>query len=488
MQQDQHLPRVDIVLGAQLGDEGKGRLIDILAADYDIVARCNSGGNAGHKVVVGVHTYAFHMVPSGIINPNIIGVIGNGCVINLEDLRCEIETIQSVDPSNLATQNIASRLLISNRAHIVLPIHKIVDGARETVKSAVGTSIGTTKQGMGPVYATKALRVGLRMCDLFLTRKELLPKVKLLLDELASLSHSSTTSQSINILPTPEEITTTLLEHATYYKPMICDTVSYLNQALTQPDRLSSRQSDKQFTRQYNRPIKILVEGAQAALLDVDFGVYPYCTATTCTIGSICTGLGIPPHYITGINYVIKTYTTRVGNGPFPTELHTDTPESPGSQLQSIGHEYGTTTGRTRRCGWLDLPMIKWALMVNGTPSGAARICMTKLDVLDTFPEIKIATKYYLPSSTTSEPADYSFDILEEQSSFPASLEDLSHATVVYETFPGWLQPTTHIRKYEDLPTAAKKYISRIEELLSVPIYWIGVGASRDAMISKPSN
>ena len=201
---------VDIVLGAQLGDEGKGRLIDILASGYDIVSRCNSGGNAGHKVVVGEHTYAFHMVPSGILNPNVIAVIGNGCVINLDDLREEIETIQAVNPDCDATRNITRRLMISNRAHIVLTMHKIVDGARENAKSAVGTSIGTTKQGMGPVYATKALRVGLRMCDLCLTRQELLPKVKLLLDELNCLSHSSTLNQSA------EEITTTLLEHYKY--------------------------------------------------------------------------------------------------------------------------------------------------------------------------------------------------------------------------------------------------------------------------------
>ena len=472
-------PQVDIVLGAQLGDEGKGRLIDILAADYDIVARCNSGGNAGHKVVVGENTYAFHMVPSGILNPNTIAVIGNGCVINLEDLRQEIETIQAVDPTNIATQNIASRLLISNRAHIVLPIHKLADGARETAKSVVGTSIGTTKQGMGPVYATKALRVGLRMCDLFLTRRELLPKVQLLLDELASLSQSSTTNPS-----DPENITNTLLEHASYYKPMICDTVSYLNQALANSIKQTNNQTNNQ-TSKTNKPIKILVEGAQAALLDVDFGVYPYCTATTCTIGAICSGLGIPPHYITGINYVIKTYTTRVGNGPFPTELSNDSPNALGARLQQLGHEYGTTTGRTRRCGWLDIPMIKWALMVNGTPHNAARICMTKLDVLDTFPEIKIATKYFLPSADDN----YDMDILEEQTSgFPASLEVLANATVVYETLPGWMEPTTHIREYNLLPTAAKKYISRIEELLDIPIQWIGVGASRDAMITKTND
>lgn len=471
------LPKIDIVLGAQLGDEGKGRLIDILAAEYDIVARCNSGGNAGHKVVVEEHTYAFHMVPSGILNPNTIAIIGNGCVINLEDLQQEIKTIKSINPINKATQNIEKRLLISNRAHIVLSIHKIVDGARENVKSVVGTSIGTTKQGMGPVYATKALRVGLRMCDLFLTRQELLPKVKLLLDELTSLSQSSIQLQNNNIFPTPDEITSRLLEHATYFKPMICDTIFYLNNILSNFNIKSNMQNYK--------PVKILIEGAQAALLDIDFGLYPYCTATTCTVGAVSSGLGIPPHYITGINYVIKTYTTRVGNGPFPTELPCNTPDSIGFKIQQLGCEYGTTTGRTRRCGWLDIPMIKWALMVNGTPLNAARICLTKLDVLDTFPEIKIATKYFLPSNTTSEIVDYSFDLLEEHHGFPASLEDLARATVVYETFTGWLQPTTHIRNYEDLPTAAKIYISRIEELLGIPIFWIGVGASRDAMIIK---
>ena len=223
-------------------------------------------------------------------------------------------------------------------------------------------------------------------------------------------------------------------------------------------------------SRLFNNSIRLLANGL-------------YCTATTCTIGAIATGLGIPPYYITGINYVIKTYTTRVGNGPFPTELPTDTPTALGSMLQTLGHEYGTTTGRRRRCGWLDIPMIKWALMVNGTPANATRICMTKLDVLDTFPEIKIATKYFLPTPTTTEPADYSMDFLAEHHGFPASLEDLAHATVVYETFPGWQQSTTHIREYEKLPQAAKNYISRIQELLGVPIHWIGVGPERDAMI-----
>lgn len=482
--------RVDIVLGGQLGDEGKGRLIDILASNYDIVARCNSGGNAGHKVVVDGYTYAFHMVPSGILNPNTTAIIGNGCVINLEDLRTEIATIQSINPINPATATLLNRLMISDRAHIVLPLHKEADAARENMKAAITSnntqitknlSIGTTRQGMGPVYATKALRVGLRMCDLLLPTQDLLPKVKLLLDELSLSTQSRTDNHpQLDTQTHPidyEQVMATLLDHAAFYRHLICDTISYLNTAIANGH-------------------KILVEGAQAAMLDVDFGVYPYCTATTCTIGAISTGLGIPPHQITGINYVIKTYTTRVGNGPFPTELF----DSNGTDLQEIGHEYGTTTGRRRRCGWLDIPMVKWALLVNGAPPNATRICMTKLDVLDTFSEIKIATKYLLPNPPTSDVDtttnnnantntntntnnNDTTDSYEEITAFPASLETLAKVKPVYETLPGWQVSTKNIRKFEDLPQAAKNYITRIEELLGAPIFWIGVGADRADMV-----
>jgi adenylosuccinate synthase len=451
--------QVDIVLGAQLGDEGKGRLIDFLAAgnEYNIVARCNSGGNAGHKVVVDGFTYAFHMVPSGILNPNVKAVIGNGCVVNLEDLKTEIEAIQSVNPKNPATRNITTRLYISNRAHIVLPQHKTADGIREQLKTGKANgspvsnnqSIGTTRQGMGPVYATKALRVGLRMCDLLLPEIQLSKKVQLLLDELSLLPDIDNSFQVV------KNIITKLKEYARYYEPMILDTVFYLNGEIQKGKR-------------------ILVEGAQATLLDNDFGVYPYCIATTCTIGAISTGLGIPPHHIGMVNYVMKTYTTRVGNGPFPTEQV----NSVGEQLQTLGHEYGTTTGRRRRCGWLDIPMIKWSLMVNGTAN--ARICLTKLDVLDTFPKIKIATKYFVPSA---DDGNYDMDILEELKTFPASLENLAQVHVVYETLDGWMTPTTGIRKWKDLPPQAQTYIKRIESLLGVSVYWIGIGADRDAII-----
>ena len=475
--------KVDVVLGSQLGDEGKGRLIDILASKYDIVARCNSGGNAGHKVVVGDKSYAFHLIPSGILNPNCIGIIGNGCVINLQDLRKEIETIRETDMdtntetdnNNDAVLNITKRLLISDRAHIVLNAHKEADAARELQKSQSSNPksvIGTTKQGMGPVYSTKAIRVGIRMCDLLLDRTILEEKVKGLVSEL-----EKTLGYDININDLMKDIE----EQIEFYRPMICDTITYLNMAI-------------------NNGKRVLVEIAQSCLLDVDFGVYPYCTATNCSVGAICSGLGIPAHTIGKINYVLKTYCTRVGNGPFPTELLNSgvgagagagagagvgagagagvgagagagagagEVESICEKLQTIGHEYGTTTSRKRRCGWLDIPMVKWATMINGDTNST--LSLIKLDVLDTFKEIKIGVSYKINGK--------------EICGFPSSLENLADVDVEYEVFDGWMMPTTDIRDFKSLPTNAKIYLKRIEELLGIPIKYIGVGAERDAMI-----
>ena len=480
---------VDVVLGAQLGDEGKGRLIDILSNNYNIVARCNSGGNAGHKVIVENFTYAFHLVPSGILNSNIIGIIGNGCVINLSDLKNEIETIENTNIKDKL--NIKKRLFISDRAHIVLDLHKEADAKREYIKSnnPNTSAIGTTKQGIGPVYATKALRVGLRMCDLFLDYNILKEKVSNLIDEinlcldvdeyLTSCAYSNT-NNIINMqdhykfkLHKKEQQMqyqmAQLQQYIEYFRPMVIDTIIFINKAIKNGKH-------------------ILVEGAQACLLDVDFGVYPFCTATNCTAGSICIGLGIPPSLVGTINYVMKTYCTRVGNGPFPTEQL----NSIGETMQTIGHEYGTTTGRKRRCGWLDIPMIKWAITINGSYN--AQICITKLDVLDTFDEIKIATKYLINNSqninnntNTNTNTDNNNDITELEG-FPASLELLACVNVEYETFKGWNTPTTHIRNYDDLPYNAKHYLSRIQELLEIPIKWIGVGAERNAMVICNSN
>ena len=429
---------VDVVLGSQLGDEGKGRLIDILASKYDIVARCNSGGNAGHKVVVGNKSYAFHLIPSGILNPNCIGIIGNGCVINLQDLHTEIETIQTT--LNTSDDNIMKRLLISDRAHIVINAHKEADAARELQKSNSSNPkavIGTTKQGMGPVYSTKALRVGLRMCDIFLDKDILREKVSGLVNEL-----EDGLGYKIDI----EQLMQDIEKEIPFYRPLVVDTITYLNMAIK------------------NR-CSVLVEIAQACLLDIDFGVYPYCTATNCSVGSVCTGLGIPANCIGQINYVLKTYCTRVGNGPFPTELNCHL----GDKLQVIGKEYGTTTSRKRRCGWLDIPMVKWATMINGSEPNSATLCLIKLDVLDTFEKIKIAVEYKIDGVVIN--------------GFPSSLENLAKVEVVYETFDGWMTPTTGIRDYNELPENAKKYLKRIEHLLGIPIKYIGVGAEREAMI-----
>ncbi len=429
---------VDVVLGSQLGDEGKGRLIDILASNYDIVARCNSGGNAGHKVVVGDKSYAFHLIPSGILNSNCIGIIGNGCVINLQDLHKEIDTIQNTINESEHDNDIKKRLLISDRAHIVINAHKEADASRELQKSKSSNPksvIGTTKQGMGPVYSTKALRVGLRMCDIFLEKDILREKVKGLCEELESC---------LGYELYVDQVMAEIEDEIEFYRPMVIDTITYLNMSIKNGS-------------------KVLVEIAQACLLDIDFGVYPYCTATNCSVGAVCSGLGIPASCIGKINYVLKTYCTRVGNGPFPTELH----DAYGENLQVIGREFGTTTSRKRRCGWLDIPMVKWATMINGSEN--ATLCLIKLDVLDAFKEIKLAVEYKLDGVVLN--------------GFPSSLETLGKVDVIYEHFDGWMTPTIGIRHFDDLPDNAKKYLKRIEELLGIPIKFIGVGAERSAMI-----
>jgi adenylosuccinate synthase len=440
------ISKADIVLGGQLGDEGKGRLIDIFASSgkYDLVARCNSGGNAGHCVYVDGYKYAFHQIPSGILNENVIGIIGNGTVINIDDLVKEILTIQETNPANTAAQSITSRIFISDRAHIVFDFHKFVDGYKELIKTATNTSIGTTKQGMGPVYSTKALRIGIRMCDLVAkqtetNKKNLQYKINQLIMEFEHLNDFTDNYDM-------QQIYDSLMSRRDFLLPMVIDTVTYVNNAMKNGKR-------------------ILVEGAQACLLDIDFGVYPYCTATGCTIGAVCSGLGIPAHSIGTVNYVIKTYCTRVGNGPFPTEQLNDI----GNLLQERGHEYGSTTGRRRRCGWLDIPMVKWSLMINGSQNSA--ICITKLDVLDTFQTINLCVGYKLNGV--------------EYKGFPADLNILSQLEVIYEKFNGWMCDTTKIRHFEDLPIAAKIYIERIEQLLDIPVKWIGVGEDRESMIYR---
>lgn len=425
--------KVTVVLGAQWGDEGKGKLVDLLAQDADMVCRCQGGNNAGHTVVVDSVEYDFHLLPSGIINPNVTAFIGNGVVIHLPGLFEEAE-------KNLrkgkGLEGWEKRLVISDRAHIVFDFHQAVDGVQEEERrQQAGKNLGTTKKGIGPVYSAKAARSGLRICDLLSDFEQFSERYK----NLASQYKSMYPSLEIDINGELEK----LQAFVDKIKPMVQDGVFFMYDALHGP------------------PKKILVEGANAALLDIDFGTYPFVTSSNCTVGGVCTGLGMPPQNVGEVYGVVKAYTTRVGIGAFPSEQNNDI----GELLQTRGKEVGVTTGRKRRCGWLDLVLVKYALMINGFTA----LAVTKLDILDVFPEIKIGVGY----KVNNEPIPY----------FPANQEVLHKVEVQYETLPGWNSNTSSARTFEQLPENAQKYIRFIEEFLKVPVKWIGVGKSRESMI-----
>lgn len=420
--------KVTVVLGAQWGDEGKGKVVDMLATEADVVCRCQGGNNAGHTVVVNGKDFDFHLLPSGIINENCISVIGNGVVIHLPGLFEELAKNEAkglVDWQN--------RLVISNRAHLVFDLHQNVDGLQEAEKG--GKSLGTTKKGIGPCYSSKATRNGIRVSDL-------LGDFKVFSEKFESLVHMYQ-----KLFPNFEVDVATELdryrEYAERLRPMVRDTVSLLHASLKEGK-------------------SVLVEGANAAMLDIDFGTYPYVTSSNCSIGGVLTGLGLPPQTIGEVIGVVKAYTTRVGDGPFPTELHDET----GALLQKRGGEIGVTTKRLRRCGWLDLALLRYTGMVNGYTS----ICLTKLDILDTLKEIKVAVSYNLHG----EKIDF----------FPGSITDLAQVEVNYITMPGWLKSTENVRDFNELPPQAQDYIRMIENDLGVPVKWIGVGKGRESIIN----
>ncbi|KAG8444535.1 hypothetical protein GDO86_009627 [Hymenochirus boettgeri] len=425
--------KVTVVLGAQWGDEGKGKLVDLLAQDADIVCRCQGGNNAGHTVVVDSVEYDFHLLPSGIINPNAIAFIGNGVVIHLPGLFEEAEKNLKKGQGLVGWEK---RLCISDRAHIVFDFHQAADGIQEQQRQEqAGKNLGTTKKGIGPVYSSKAARSGLRMCDLVSDFNEFALRFKMLAEQYTSMYPSL----QIEIDGELKK----LKEYADRVRPMVKDGVYFIYEALHGP------------------PKKILVEGANAALLDIDFGTYPFVTSSNCTVGGVCTGLGIPPQSIGEVYGVVKAYTTRVGIGAFPTEQNNDT----GVLLQTRGHEYGVTTGRKRRCGWLDLVLLKYAHMINGFTA----LALTKLDILDAFSEIKIGVSYKLDGRNIPH--------------FPANQEVLHKVEVEYVTLPGWKTDISSVRNFHELPENAKKYVQFVEETLGVPIKWIGVGKSRESII-----
>lgn len=419
---------VQIIVGAQWGDEGKGKIVDMLAGDADIVARYQGGANAGHTVCIGDRQFVLHLLPSGIFHPHICCVIGNGVVIDPSALLGEIAQLQS------AGFNVGGRLFISHNAHLIMPYHKLLDVIREQTTN----KIGTTGRGIGPAYIDKATRNGIRIVDL-LDRDVLARKIAANLEEKNQILTKVYGETKI-------DVDAIIAEYEAFDKKIdeyITDTALYLNKALADGKR-------------------IIAEGAQGALLDVDHGTYPYVTSSNPTSGGACTGLGIPPTAVSDIVGIVKAYCTRVGNGPFPTELL----DATGERLRTIGQEFGATTGRPRRCGWFDAVALRYSAMINGI----TRIAITKLDVLDTFEEIKICVGYEVKGKRLK--------------SFPTDLTTLERITPVFESFPGWKEPISSVRSYADLPSNARRYVEALGGLTGTSVWLVSVGARRDQTVT----
>ncbi|MGB5391830.1 MAG: adenylosuccinate synthase [Thermoanaerobaculia bacterium] len=418
-----------IINGMQWGDEGKGKIVDLLCPAFDVVVRYQGGDNAGHTVKFADRHFALHLVPSGVLHPETLCVLGSGMVINPDTLFRELDGLAE------AGVDFEGRFFISKRAHVVLPIYPVLDQARE---SAMGKSqIGTTVRGIGPAYESKITRYGVRMGDLVSAEWEsrVEDQVERLGREIVALGGDA---------PDAPEVVSRCRDWIDRLRPLMAETEVLLNSWIGEGKNL-------------------LFEGAQGALLDVDHGTYPYVTSSSPTAGGACTGSGVPPTSIDGVIGVLKAYTTRVGGGPFATELLDET----GEQLRERGNEFGTTTGRPRRCGWLDLVAAGHARMLSGVDS----IALTKLDVLDELDEIKICVGYRLDGELVK--------------SFPPSLGVLERAEPVYESLSGWKQNTIGIVKFSDLPQAAQDYISFIEEQLGVGVGIVSTGPRREETIVR---
>lgn len=424
-------PGIDVVLGAQWGDEGKGKLVDMLSQEYDVCARVAGGSNAGHTIVVEGKKYKFHLLPSGILNEKAMCIIGNGVVVHLPSFLNEIEGLTK---SGIDSEG---RILISDRAHIVFDFHQTVDGLKEDKLGR--NKIGTTKKGIGPAYASKISRNGIRIGDL-----KNFDFFEMRFRELTSAHMRAHPGLEIDV----EGQLAYYRSIADRISAMTTDTIEYTNDA-------------------YDTGKKILIEGANATMLDIDFGTYPYVTSSNPSIGSVLTGLGVSPKKINGIYGTTKAYCTRVGEGPFPTELEREVPGSIGEHLGVVGAEWGTTTGRSRRVGWLDIPQMRYSTLINGFTS----LNLTKLDVLTGLAEVKIGRAY-----------KHNGMIIK---TMPSCLKTMSEIEVIYETVPGWTEDISKARNFEDLPVNAQRYVLRVQELLGVPIRWIGCGANRLDMIDR---
>ncbi len=421
-----------VVVGAQWGDEGKGKATDQLGQDVDYVVKFNGGNNAGHTVVIDGEKFAFHLLPAGVLTPGVTPVIGNGVVVDLEVLFSEIAEIESRGKD-------ASRLRISANAHLIPSYNRLMDQATE--RHLGERKIGTTGRGIGPTYADKMNRVGLRVQDLF-DESILRQKVRSALDQKNGVLTKILGADAVD----PDAVADELLSYAERVRPMVIDCSLVLN------DALDAGQT-------------VLFEAGQATMLDIDHGTYPFVTSSNPTAGGACTGTGVGPTRIDSVVGVVKAYTTRVGEGPFPTELN----DEMGERLREEGGEYGVTTGRPRRCGWHDAVVTRYACRVNGLTD----LVMTKLDVLTGRETIPVCVAYDVDGERVEE--------------MPLTQTGFHHARPVYEELPGWSEDISGVRRFEDLPVNAQNYVLRIEELARTRISAIGVGAGREATISRHS-
>lgn len=409
---------VKVIVGTQWGDEGKGKITDILAEQMDMVVRYQGGNNAGHTVVVGEETFKLHLIPSGILYRSVCSIIGNGVVI---DPGVLIEEINKLEKQGIDIDE--DRLKISSIAHVILPMHREIDSNQESLRRE--EKIGTTGRGIGPCYTDKVARRGIRMMDL-LSEERLKNRLGKYFNETKDL----------------DEICKKYIEYGEKLRPFITDTSLMINKAIS---------SGK----------KIIMEGAQGTMLDVDHGTYPFVTSSNPISGAACIGAGVGPHKIDQVIGVTKAYSTRVGEGPFPTEEFDDTCE----YLRTKGCEFGTTTSRPRRCGWLDLVILRYAARVNGI----TEICLTKLDVLDDLKTIKVCTAYDTPEGIVEE--------------FPLDLETFSESKPIYDELPGWEEDISQVTEFDQLPLNAKNYVKYITNILGIQIKMVSVGSNRKQTI-----
>jgi len=418
------------VIGAQWGDEGKGKIVDLIAEQARLVVRFSGGDNAGHTVVNPLGEFKLHLIPSGIFSSQATSLIGNGVAVNPAVIIEEMDTLHQCGVDT-------SRLYISDRAHMIMPYHVLLDGLEEEARG--GKAIGTTRKGIGPAFADKVARLGIRTGEL-LDRESFFERLSTVLDYKNAILTKVYGSSPLSV----DDIYSQYCRYGERLAPHIRDIMPILSEALKRDDA-------------------ILLEGAQGALLDPDFGTYPYTTSSSPLAGGVCLGAGLSPTSIGHVLGVFKAYCTRVGSGPMPTELKDET----GDLIRELAHEYGTTTGRARRCGWFDVVAARHSHQVNGFTSAA----VTRLDVFDTLPSLKICVAYLLDGKVI----DY----------FPASAVALARCQPVYEELPGWQSATVDIKQYSHLPAEARRYLERIEEMLSCPISLISVGQGREQTIIK---